>query len=233
MQAAILAGGKGSRLLPITGYLPKSMVPVNGKPFLQYQLELLRRCDINDVVLCVGHLADQIVSYFGDGRNLGMRIRYSIEKDQLGTGGAIRNALPLLESSFLVMYGDSYLAIDYKCIEAEFHARSVAALMVVFKNEDKYDSSNVVVQDDFVTLYSKKQHPTEMTHIDAGLSIISRASLSNMPVGYPIDLGKLFEHLSECLQLAAYRTSQRFFEIGSLTGLAEFTQLVRRGGLGL
>src|SRR5690348_17236437 len=133
MQMAILAGGLATRLRPITETIPKSMVPVQGKPFLEHQIALVRAHGVTDLVLCVGHLYQPIEAYFGDGSRFGLRIRYSVEADRLlGTGGALKQAEPLLEDRFFLMYGDSYLLYDYAEVMAR--ARDHEALMVVYHN---------------------------------------------------------------------------------------------------
>ena len=112
MQAVILAGGKGRRLRPITEQIPKPMIEIKGKPFLQYQLEFIKDCITKDILLLVGYLGDKIEAYFKNGSGLGLNIQYSYEKAPLGTAGALRNANDKLEDEFLLLYGDSYLLLQ-------------------------------------------------------------------------------------------------------------------------
>ena len=135
MQVVILAGGLATRLRPLTETIPKSMVLINNKPFLQYQLELLRSNGITDIVLCVGYLHKQIEDYFQNGRNFGVNIKYSREeKGLLGTAGALKNAANFLEDKFFLIYGDSYIFLNFKEILSYFNSYNELALMVVYES---------------------------------------------------------------------------------------------------
>ena len=146
MQAVVLAGGLGTRLRPLTQQIPKSLVPVCGRPFIEYQIDLFRTEGVCDLVLCVGHLGHLIEEHLGDGRRFGVRIHYSHEGHRLlGTAGAIKTAEPHLEDVFLVQYGDSYLPVDYRAVMARFRQHDTPGLMVVYRNHDRWDRSNVGV----------------------------------------------------------------------------------------
>jgi NDP-sugar pyrophosphorylase family protein len=233
MQCVILAGGLATRLRPITEKIPKSMVPVCGKPFLEYQLEMLRRNGLTDIVLCVGFLHEQIQDYFGDGYSFGVNIAYSVESAQLlGTAGAVRQAAKLLKNDFFVQYGDSYLDVCYGDIYDYFHKAGCCALMTVYQNENKWDTSNVVSEDGFVRIYDKKNRIPEMKYIDYGLSILHKDTVMDLvPQGVSSDLTALFGKLVSQRKLAAYEVFNRFYEIGSLTGLKEFEEIVSGGYL--
>lgn len=232
MQAAILAGGQATRLYPLTRAIPKSMVLIEGKPFLQHQLELLAAHGVGDIVLCLGHLADQVRDYFGDGGRFGVQIVYSDEGDQaLGTAGALKFAEGALAEQFFVLFGDSYLMFDYEGIWNHFKQRDKLGLMVVYRNEGRYDTSDVLVKDRLVTAYEKELPLPEMIHINAGLSVLRKAALKLIPEGESESLQTFLGRLIERRQLLALETQQRFYEIGSFTGLAEFRQLVRAGGI--
>lgn len=224
VQVVILAGGLGTRLRPLTNYLPKALVPVNGKPFVDYQLELLRKNGIEDVVLCTGHLGEMIAAHLGDGRRLGMRIQYSQEEEGqlLGTAGAIKKAEPLLADEFLLLYGDSYLMVDYPAVMAYFRGQDKLGLMVVYENHNRYDRSNIIVQDGLVTVYDKTGATPGMTYINYGLSALRREALRLVPAGVPYSQEELYQSLIQRGELLAYETSQRFYEVGSPAGLAEF-----------
>ena len=117
MQLAILAGGLGTRLGPLTANTPKSLVPVLGRPFLEHQIGLVRNAGIKRLVLCIGHYGQRIIERFGQGQAYGVEIVYSQEGEQLlGTGGALKNAEPLLDDAFMMMWGDSYLLLDYAAV---------------------------------------------------------------------------------------------------------------------
>lgn len=230
MQCVILAGGLATRLRPMTDTVPKSMVPVAGKPFLAYQLQLLKKSGICNLVLCVGHLHEQITSYFGDGNAFGVSISYSYETDKLlGTGGAIRNALPLLDDKFFVMYGDSYLPVDFRAVWQFSQRYSTEPLMVVYRNLSRYDASNVVFREGLVQVYDKRNRTPEMEYIDYGLLILNTELLMDMPEGHPFDLAELLTSVAEG-RLRGYEVRERFFEIGSDSGLRDFERYIREHG---
>ena len=232
MQMVILAGGLGTRLRPLTHELPKVLVPVDGKPFLHHQIELLKEHGIRDIVLCVGHLGDQIRACFGEGDRLGVRIRYSEERRMLlGTAGALKNAEPLLEDDFFLLYGDSYLLVDYREVMRYFRNGACGlGLMVVYRNADHYERSNVVVRDGRVAVYDKEGRTPGMEYINYGLSVLRREALSLVPAGRPFSQEELYRLLIERGELLAWETDYRFYEIGSERGLAEFRELVASGG---
>jgi NDP-sugar pyrophosphorylase family protein len=235
MQMVILAGGLGTRLRPLTHALPKVLIPVDGKPFLHHQIELLKEHGIRDIVLCVGHLADQIRAYFGEGDRLGVRIRYSEERGMLlGTAGALKNAEPLLEDGFFLLYGDSYLLVDYGEVMRYFRRPSLReglGLMVVYHNADRYERSNVIVRDGRVAVYDKEGRTPGMEYINYGLSVLRKEALSLVPAGRPFSQEELYRRLIERGELLAWETKHRFYEIGSRQGLAEFRELVASGRL--
>ena len=182
IPVAILAGGLATRLRPITEKIPKSLVPVAGKPFLAHQLELLRSRGIRRAVLCIGHLGEMIQRDFGDGKNFGVQLDYSFDGPKLlGTGGAIKRALPKLGEEFFVLYGDSYLPLDYVLVAEFFHRSGKLGLMTVYRNEGKYDTSNVVFADGEIKIYDKKAKLPEMRHIDYGLSLFKASVFEKFP----------------------------------------------------
>jgi NDP-sugar pyrophosphorylase family protein len=222
IPVALLAGGLATRLRPITEKVPKVLVPVAGKPFLAHQLELLHRQGIRRVVLCLGHLGEMVVKEFGDGAAYGMQLDYSFDGPKLlGTGGALRQALPKLGREFFVLYGDSYLTCSFAPI-AEFFARSgKAGLMTVYRNEGLYDTSNVVFHDGEIAVYDKKVKLPEMRHIDYGLSLFRADVFAQHPADEKLDLADVMTQLVAQRQLAGYEVPERFYEIGSHEGLAE------------
>jgi N-acetyl-alpha-D-muramate 1-phosphate uridylyltransferase len=229
MQCVILAGGLATRLRPMTDTVPKSMVLVAGKPFLAYQLQLLKKSGICNVVLCVGHLHEQITSYFGDGNAFGVSISYSYETDRLlGTGGAIRNALSLLHDKFFVMYGDSYLPVDFRAVWQFSERFGKEPLMVVYRNRSSYDASNVVFRDGMVQLYDKQNRTAAMEYIDYGLLVLNTDLFMSMPEGQCLDLAGLLSSVAAEGRLGGYEVQKRFFEIGSRDGLRDFECYVRQ-----
>jgi len=222
MQCVILAGGLATRLRPITETIPKSMVEVCGRPFLAHQLEILKRNGVNEVVLCVGYLSEQIEDYFKDGREFGINLLYSREEEGLlGTGGALKNALSFLKDEFFLIYGDSYLDIDYRPVYDRFLRIDRAVLMTVFKNDNRWVESNVVFDVGSVTVFDKQVQTPAMRYIDYGLSVLSRSILEEVPDGEPYSLDHLYHRLAGEGRLAGYEVFQRFYEIGSPEGLEE------------
>jgi NDP-sugar pyrophosphorylase family protein len=231
LPVAILAGGLASRLRPITEIIPKALVEVAGKPFILRQLDYLRRQGISRVVLCVGFLGEQIEAVVGDGAACGLSVSYSQDWPTLmGTGGALRQALPLLDSQFLVLYGDSYLPIDFASVERAFLNSGKPALMTVQRNADQWDESNVLFVDNVIVEYNKRAPTSDMRHIDYGLGAISAQVLVNENTTGPFDLADIYHRLSLSGQLAGYEVHERFYEIGSHKGLAEAADYFKGGG---
>jgi N-acetyl-alpha-D-muramate 1-phosphate uridylyltransferase len=222
MQVAILAGGLGTRLMPLTRNLPKPMVPVLGRPFLEHQITLLQRHGATDIVLLVGHLGDAIRAYFGDGSRFGIRILYSDEGDaRLDTAGAVKHAESLLDDAFMVLFGDSYLPVDYAQISREFLARGTRGMMVVYRNDNRFDTSDVAVEDGLVTAYQKYPPLPGAVYINYGLTLLKRETLAVMTPGQSISLQDFLQPFVREHAIAAWEATKRFFEIGSLAGLSE------------
>jgi NDP-sugar pyrophosphorylase family protein len=227
IPVAILAGGLATRLRPITEKIPKSLAPVAGKPFLARQLELLHSRGIRRVVLCVGHLGEMIERDFGREAG-GIQLDYSFDGPKLlGTGGAIKRALPLLGDEFFVLYGDSYLPIEYQPVADFFRRSGKLGCMTVFHNQGRYDTSNVVFANGEIKVYDKKLRVPEMQHIDYGLSLFKAAAFDGFPADQPVDLADVLIRLVRENQLAGFEVKERFYEIGSPTGLAELEKLFR------
>jgi NDP-sugar pyrophosphorylase family protein len=225
---AILAGGLATRLRPITEKIPKALVAVAGRPFLAQQLRLLQKSGLRKVVLCVSYRGEMIEQEFGNGSNAGMELSYSYDgPDLLGTGGALKNALPLLGGKFLVLYGDSYLPIDYSGPARAFAACGKPALMTVFRNENRWEPSNVWFEEGEIRRYHKKKLTPEMKHIDYGLGVLSAEALSSWPERKAFDLADVYQDLIGQRKLAGFEVDRRFYEIGSPSGLAELDALLR------
>jgi NDP-sugar pyrophosphorylase family protein len=217
LPVAILAGGLATRLRPITHTIPKALVPVAGEPFLTHQFRLLARHDLRDIVLCIGHLGEQIEAVYGDGSAHGVRLRYSYDGPHLrGTAGALRQALPLLGDAFLVLYGDSYLEIDYGAVVRSFQESRASALMTVMENSRGTEPSNVWFENGRVQAYNKKQPRPEMRYIDYGLSAYRTDCLAHFSGG---DLSDLQGALAERGELAGFEITIPYHEIGSPIGL--------------
>jgi NDP-sugar pyrophosphorylase family protein len=226
LPVAILAGGLATRLGPLTETIPKSLIPLDGEPFVAHQLRLLQRRGIQHVILCVGHLGEMIEQVIGDGSAYGVKVEYSYDGPALlGTAGAVRRALPKLGESFFVMYGDSYLSCDYAALEQEFLRRSKLGLMTVFRNDGQWDASNVEFEDGRILAYSKKNQTSRMRHIDYGLGVFRAEAFASTRA---TDLADLYAELLQAGELAAVEVHERFYEIGSPAGLKEMVSLLSR-----
>jgi N-acetyl-alpha-D-muramate 1-phosphate uridylyltransferase len=229
VQAVVLAGGLATRMYPRTRDVPKSMLEVAGRPFVDWQLELLARCGVADVVMCIAHLGEQIRAHVGDGARLGVRVRWSEEGPRLlGTAGAIRAALPMLAPAFIVTYGDSYLPFDYaaplRVLEGEGDCDGV---MSVYANGGKWDASNVVTDGVWVQRYQKGAGDPAFDHIDYGATALRREIIADLATGEPHGLDAIQRDLADRKRLRAYVARERFYEIGSPEGLAELDQHLR------
>jgi NDP-sugar pyrophosphorylase family protein len=231
LPVAILAGGRATRLGSLTQTLPKALLPVAGRPFIHWQLSLLARQGVTQVVLCAGHLGEQIQAAVGDGSGFGVSVRYCFDGDALlGTGGALKHAVPLLGTAFFVLYGDSYLPCSFAAVQAAYEASAVPGLMTVFCNEDRWEKSNVLFRDGRVVEYDKHSPGPHMRHVDYGLSVLSTRALQETPDNTAFDLGELYCDLATRGELAALTIEERFYEIGSIAGIeATENYLASRG----
>lgn len=227
MQCVILAGGLGTRLYPATRTIPKCLVEVAGRPFAHWQLEWLASQGVNRVVYSIGHLGELIRAEIGDGTSWGVAVTYVDEgAEPVGTGGALRIAVErgAADDEFFVLYGDSYLSIDLGAVAADFRRRRPDALMTVYRNQGRFETSNAVFADGMVTHYEKglADPPPEMRFVDYGLSVLHGAAvLETVAPGAPSDVADAFTTLSSAGRLAGFEASERFFEIGSPSGLAD------------
>ncbi len=229
---AILAGGLASRMRPLTEKLPKSLLPIAGKPFVFHQLEHLSGQGVERVVICLGHMGGQIAGAVGNGERFGLRVEYSQDGDApLGTGGALAKAAELLGNEFFVLYGDSYLRCNYRAVYRCFvESSDKDGLMTVYRNDNMHDASNVLFANGAIVRYDKTRRTAEMRHIDYGLSLLRVGALSGMPAGIPFDLAELYGRLAENSRLAGFEVFDRFYEIGSKKGFAELDALLREEG---
>jgi NDP-sugar pyrophosphorylase family protein len=231
MQCVILAGGLGTRMWPETRTIPKTLLPIAGTPFATWQLSWLARSGIDSVVYCVGHLGEQIRDHVGDGGSWGLSVRYVDEGDDLrGTAGALRLAYDegALEGDFLVLYGDSWLQVDPAGVLRAARDRREPALMTVFRNDGRWDGSNVVLDGTRVARYAKglTPPPPEMRWIDYGLLAFRREVVGErVPPGTPADLAPVCGTLAGDGLLAGFEVTERFYEIGSVAGRDELEAL--------
>lgn len=253
----ILCGGLATRLHPVTKYIPKSLIEISGIPFISYQLDLLKRNGVTDVILCVGKFGKQIEEYVGNGSKWGLNVRYSYDGDTLlGTGGAIKKALPMLMDVFMIMYGDSYLNIDFKLIAEGFEKEGKQGLMTVYRNENKWDKNNILFRNGQIVKYDKKdtcgviKKAINMIEEDidclspnsvSGLSHKSEKKIEMKHIDYGLsilrkdvfdkwegvfDLSGVFVDLIERGEMVGVEMFERFYEIGSVEGIMEFEKYV-------
>ena len=231
LPVAILAGGMATRLRPLTERIPKVLLDIGGKPFAVRQIELLRGHGLKEIVFCLGFLGEQVQAILGDGSHWGVKLNYVFDgAEPLGTGGALRKALPLLGEEFLVLYGDSYLECDYEAVIQAFRVSGKAGLMTVFRNAGQWDRSNVFFQNGSIRRYDKQLNSPEMEHIDYGLGVLRSSVLKAYPTDKSLDLAIIYRDLLAKNELAGFEVAQRFYEIGSPAGLEETRQYFARAG---
>ena len=224
---AILAGGLAKRLRPITETIPKALVNIAGAPFLAHQLRLLHSEGLRRIIICAGYRGEMIEAEIADGASFDMRIAYSFDGPRLlGTGGALKRALPLLGPRFFVLYGDSYLPMNYRKAAEAFAAADKAGLMTVYRNQGRWDTSNVQFEARQILRYEKEQRTPEMHHIDYGLGIFRAESFASWPDNEPFDLANVYRRLLSENQLFGHEVTERFYEIGTPAALAEAERFI-------
>ena len=228
----ILAGGVATRLRPLTEKIPKSLVVVAGRPFVEHQLRLLRGNGVERVVICAGYKGEMLQEFVGDGSRFGLRAEFIFDGESpLGTGGAVKKAVALAGDIFFVMYGDSYLTESFAPVEAYFRKSDKPALMTVYKNEGRYDCANMVLADGRIVRYDKKNKTPDMLWIDYGLCMLRREVFSSDGLGDKFDLSELLGPMVKVGQVLGWQVQERFYEIGSFKGLEETSAyLARKGG---
>ncbi len=222
-KIVILSGGLATRLRPVTEKIPKSLLDISGKPFISRQLELLKSKGFNNIVICAGYLGEKIFQFVKNGEDFGLKVEFSYDGETLlGTGGAIKKALPVLSDIFFVMYGDSYLNIEYSVVLDYFKAVNYSGLMTIFKNKNKWDKSNVWFKENKIVQYDKKNKNENMHYIDYGLGILKKSVFQNYFLKQEhFDLETVYKTLIGDNQLTGFEVSERFYEIGSYEGLEE------------
>jgi len=219
---ALLTGGRGYRLASVVKDTPKALVDVGGEPFIRQQLRLFKREQLAKIVLCTGYQDEAIQRFVGSGSKFGIKVEYSFDGDQpLGTGGAIRNALPILSDPFWVMYGDTYLDIELRPIWDHFNAQDKKALMIVFHNKNQWDRSNVVFDNGKIRQYDKKTQTAEMQYIDYGLGLFRQSVFDGWRDVRSFDLANVYSGLLREGELLGYEADKRFYEIGTPESLRE------------
>ncbi len=203
------------------------MVPVNGKPFLEYEIGLLRRSGIDDFVLCVGYLREKVEDYFGNGSRWGVRIRYSYDGPRLmGPAGALKGAEPLLEECFFVTYGDAYLRADYPSVMGALLCSGRLGLMTVYRNRNRYGKSDVDVRVGYVVRYDKGGRGGGMEWVNFGITALRRRALALVQPGKECSEEEFYGELIRRGELLAFPVGERFYEIGNPRSLREFERFI-------
>jgi N-acetyl-alpha-D-muramate 1-phosphate uridylyltransferase len=227
LPVVILAGGVATRLRPLTETIPKALVDVNGEPFIAHQLGLLRTRGVSRVVVCAGYKGEMIQAFVGNGAAFGLHVDFVFDGPQLlGTAGAVNKALPIVGDACFVLYGDSYLTCDYAAVQAAFEQSRCLGLMTVFRNEGRWDRSNIEFTAGRIVAYDKRAPTAQMQYIDYGLGVFGAAAFEHVADDQPFDLAALYQHLLWIHQLAGYEVEDRFYEIGSFEGLEETRRLL-------
>ena len=230
LPIAILAGGLGTRLGKKILNKAKVLIDVAGKPFISRQLNYLSDQGIKDIVICIGHLGNQIKNYIGNGLKYNLNVSYSDDSDRLlGTGGSIKKACQILGEHFFILYGDSFLPVNFSLIEKAYFQEKKPALMTVLKNKGRWDKSNAYFKDKCVK-YNKKKPQKNMDYIDYGLTIVRNSIFSDFPSNEVFDLADVFENLSNKSLLAGFEIYDRFYEIGSINGLNDTIEFFKKNG---
>lgn len=231
-SVVILAGGLATRLRPLTTTLPKSLIDIHGKPFIEHQLRLLEQNNIRHVVLCLGFLGDKVIDYLENNRHSQLKIDYVLDGSVLlGTGGAIKKALPHVDDTFFVLYGDSYLPCDYAAIQYFYMTCHKKGLMTVFHNSGKWDTSNVEYSAGQILAYDKINRTEQMHYIDYGLSIMHKNAFSSVTDQEPFDLSLIHQNLLKANELAGYEVANRFYEVGSQSGIAAIKDYLQQDNI--
>jgi len=221
-QAVIISGGFGTRLYPITKKVPKILVEISGKPFIDYLIPLCKKNGIEEIVFCVGHLWEQVRDYVGDGKKFGIKAYYSVEDKKLDTGGAIKKALPYLDKEFLVTYGDSFLDIDWQDVANAFKKSPAKGIMSVYENNWRLVPSTIIIdKEGYIKEFNKENPRPEMTHMEYGINIFSKDIIDKIPKEV-FPLGDYFNYLAKDSNLLSYPTTRMFYDIGTPEGIKKF-----------
>lgn len=228
LPLVILAGGLGSRLGEKTKDIPKALIDVAGQPFIFRQLNYLKDQGFKKIVICTAYRGNQIKEYVGNGSKFSLNISYSDDgEEMLGTGGSVKKASNMFDKNFFILYGDSFLPIDFSLVESAFNKENKPALMTVLKNTKKLDKSNAYFNNKIVH-YNKRNPDKMMDYIDYGLTVVDKSIFTKFPTKKNFDLADVFEDLSKRNQLAGIEISVRFYEIGSINGLRDTIEFFKK-----
>ena len=228
LSLVILAGGLGKRLGQITKKVPKALIDISGKPFISRQLDYLKHQGFQNIIICTSYQGDKIRNFVGDGSKFKLNISYSDDGDKLlGTGGSIKKASKKLKKDFFILYGDTFLPINFSLVEKAFFEEGKPALMTILKNIDQWDKSNAYFENKRVS-YNKKNPTKDMNYIDYGLTVVNNSIFNDFPDEQSFDIADVYEKLSKNKLLAGYEVKERFYEIGSKNGLIETIKFFKK-----
>lgn len=221
LPIVILAGGYGTRLGDLSKNTPKSLVEICDIPFLHYQLDLLQKNGFEDIYMCLGHMQEKIVDFLKDYGN----VKYSLDNQEYGTGGAIKRTLGMIqENAFFVIYGDSYLDVDYLKIQKSFLLSKKDSLIVIYKNDGRKDKSNVVFLKRKIVDYDKNYN-LKMKYIDYGISIFKKSCFDTQSEVF--DLSEIHKKMILDGNISSYVEKTPFYEVGSMAGIKDFEDFIR------
>ena len=219
-QAVILAGGRGSRLRPLTDIRPKPMIEIQGRPFLEYQVEQLRDQGFDRVLVLLGYLPDVVQRHFGDGRRWGVKMTYSVSAAENETGRRLKIAQSLLDPCFLLLYCDNYWPMRFDRMWEHFRGANVSAMITVYANKDGYTTNGVRVgPDGLIELYDKRRTAPGLQGVDISYALLQRADIEALPDENRLLEEMLYPRLAEQRQLLAYVSDHRYYSIGSVARL--------------
>lgn len=232
-QAVILAGGAGTRLKPFTNNNPKPMIPINGRPFLEYLLDLLKSNGIKEVIILIGYLGEKISQYFGDGKRFGIKIKYSYTpfNDYFGaeikSGTRLLNAHELLQDHFLLMYCDNYWPLNLRELLKFFVKNQAEGLLSVYSNRDASTKNNLLLSEDYVKKYDKTRESKKLNAVDIGFMIINKNTLGLLPKANSKFEDIVFPKLISEKKLVGFLTHQKYYSIGDRQRVKKTSQFLK------
>jgi D-glycero-D-manno-heptose 1,7-bisphosphate phosphatase len=227
-QAVILAGGQGTRLRPLTFDTPKPLIKINGIPFLEYLLTLLKENGIKEVVILVGYLGEMVENYFGDGRKFGLKLKYSYAPVEYETGSRLVKAMNLLDERFLLLYCDNYWPLNLKLLIKYYEKKGKDALVTVYANKDNYTKNNMLVdKDGVVAIYDKTRKTTGLNGVDIGFFIFKKKLFKNLPVNNFSFEKVLLQRLVKNRQLSGFLSLHKYYGLSNLERIPDIKKFLR------
>jgi len=227
-QAVILAGGRGVRLRPLTLTLPKPMIPIHGKPFLAYLMELLKKNGIEEVIILVGYFHEQIEEYFGAGEKFGLKITYSYDPVEADTGTRVRNASRLFAEHFLLLYGDNYWPLNLSMLTRFYKDKKKKASTVVYSNFDNSTRNNMLVNENaIVEIYDRERKKKNLNAVDIGFFIVQKNVIDLLPSGNCSFEKTVIPALIKKRQLAGFLTHEKYYALTDASRIPKIEAVLR------